>query len=137
MNRGRYLVLGTLSFLLSLLASFPPGVWAQEARPRVVVLESDPSRNIARTVRQTDFQFGLTLENQNSEKDVDDLEITLGPLVRSDGVVEDGAVLTSTMDSPASTPLVVTRGGRRVLTVSGRLPQPAQYTRRMPRIAST
>jgi hypothetical protein len=99
-----------------------------QQEPRVVILEADPNRSIARTLQMADFAFSLTLENQNTEVEIGDLVITVGPLARADGVVDAGSTLSFAISGQAASPIVLRPGERRLLTVSGRLPQQSQYT---------
>jgi hypothetical protein len=114
--------------LLCCIVLLPHVTHAQQDMPRVIIIEADPKRIITRIIQKPDFEFGLTLENRTTQEEVGDLVIALGPLTRSDGVVEAESKLQSAVDKSASTQVVLPPGSRRIVTISGRLPQPTQYT---------
>lgn len=114
--------------LLCSIVLLPHVTHAQQDVPRVVIIEADPHRTIARTIQQPDFAFGLTLENRHLQEEVRDLVIALGPLTRGDGVVEADRMLRSAVDQSPSTQVILPPGSRRIVTISGYLPQPMQYT---------
>ncbi len=97
----------------------------QPEPPLVKILEADSNNLIKRTIVTLDFEFPLTLLVQNGR--VDDLEVKLGPLTRTDGVVAASAQVTWASEGEQSTPLRLAANDRHTLILSGKLPEQIEY----------
>jgi len=100
----------------------------QLGQPKVKILEADTNNTVTRVVTRSDFRFSLTLIEQTGQVDINDLQIDLGPLTRTDGVVDSSAKIDWSSEGRKSNPLFLPSNGRRILTLLGELPEPAEYT---------